>query len=271
MGNTLYVFVTSRNPDSYLNPIAHCMLANLISRVVFIHVADMDESRLILGKPAEGYSASICRHVQSLLGLLSEGRYRNFEKGTEVDLAVSYSAVELSALCYLYARCLEQNISWDHLDIRYRDLPRHLRLLKRAGPALFDVTAVRKSYLGDLIALSLIRRIDSLFTFDLKCPPNHDEPWRMLIHELRNADPGQQKYEYVNVIGTPIFERCAGEVLVRAPVLWTSSAATVLLLAIAIVIYYFFGEHSVFVQFAFIGGSIASLASLLLSLVLRSG
>ena len=76
------------------------------------------------------------------------------------------------------------------------------------------MTAVKKRYLGDIVAASLVEDIKGLFVFDLRgARPGFERRWRMLIHDLERQT--RLSYEYVNILDTPVYRVCARMVVRR--------------------------------------------------------
>jgi hypothetical protein len=157
-------------------------------------------------------------------------------------------------------------VNWVHQDIGYLDLRKELSQIRKREPlSILDVTAISKSYLGDILAASIIEGIQNLYTFDLKTKPNFDKPWTMLFHDLQGDSQDKHLYQYVNIVDTPIFRECSNSILVRTPPLAISLIAATALLLITLVVYFLFGEVNWFIQVTFLASAVAGFLSLYLN------
>src|SRR5215472_3732149 len=100
-------------------------------------------------------------------------------------------------------------------DIDYSKLRERLVQFYKEGSCIFDVSAARKLYLSDILAIAVVEKFNNVYTFDLKKTPNFDEPWEMLFHALEQDNKG---YNYSLLTATPIFEKCSQSILIlQAP------------------------------------------------------
>jgi len=263
MAKTLVLFVTSERPDQYLNPVVHCLLYEQVSKIVFIYIKGFGNTAT--NSNERGISGKVSRNVQILLESLSKGVYRYFDipDNDTVDLKSIYSE-RIEGIKGIYKDCLEKDVNWSHRDINYLDLRKELALAKKETDSIFDITAVGKSYLGDILAASIIEGISNLHTFDLRVKPNFDEPWLMLFHDLK-IDSSKDKYQYVNIVNTPIFKESSNSLLVRTPSLKFSLIAAFVFLIITLAVYSFYGEVNWFIQATFIVSAVTSFLSLFLN------
>ncbi len=265
MPKSLYIFVTSERPDQYLNSIIHCFLHESVRKVVFLYIRGFGGNPPGSYDVNKGLSLSVFRKVQSLLELLSQGTYRYFvgqKTGEMVSLQQLYQPTDYALLKNTYKQCLDADIRWEYTDIDYLNLRDELAQIHKKEPdSMFDVTAIRKSYLGDIVACCIVEGIHSLYTFDLKIDPNFDEPWTMLIHELRTDDKEQSRYQYADIVDTPVFKACSKSVLVRTPPIKISLLLAAIFLLVLLVVYFYSGETNRLIQGAFIVAAIASLLS----------
>ncbi len=270
MSRSLYILVTSERPDPYVNAIGHNERQS-VDKVVFLHVKEFGEKSANPSSDDKGISLLISRRVQSLLECLSEGMYKFFEgqrQGETVDIQKLYSSEKVTLMKEVYRRCLEIP-RWDYRDVAYFDLKAELVRIKKEEPdSIFDVTAISKKYIGDLLACCLLDGIRNLYTFDSKAQPSFDEPWKMLIHELREDISGQKMYDYTNIIDTPIFRDCSKSILVRTPPIKATITVAILLLAILIGSRMYFGGGNGYMQNAITTLEIIAAVAGLLSLYL---
>jgi len=266
MSHSLYIFVTSERPDQYLNPIVHCLLYKSVGKVVFLHIKGLGSSSSSGIQEQKGISFAVFRKVQVLLDGLANGEYKHLhgkETGKIVSLSEVYQQERLTAIKGVYRQCLDIDVNWSHRDVGYLDLRSELARIRKEEPtSIFDVTAISKSYLGDILAASIIEGIQNLYTFDLKQPPDFDRPWTTLFHDLHSDTSDKHQYQYVNIVDTTIFRECSNSILVRTPPLKISVVAAVSLLLITLVVYALSGEVNWFIQVTFIASAVTSFLSL---------
>lgn len=259
---TLYIFVTSERPDQYLNPILHCIDREGVTRVVLVNVIEAKDNK--------GISDTVSRNVQLLWDSLKQGKYRYFigeEKDNIVPLENEVS--NLKDAQRLYKNLWDTKVKWDHLDINYLDLRKELNKIIKANPnSLFDITAFDKSKIGDVVSISIIGKIKNINTFDLKIRPDFEKPWTILYHDLkcdRVLEKGMKmkKYEYVNIISTPIFNECEKSILLFSIPFRITLIITPILLLIILGLYLFLDKPSKVMTVLGIVASIASIWSVM--------
>jgi hypothetical protein len=131
----------------------------------------------------------------------------------------------------------------------------------RKPTPIVDVSAIKKLYIGDLVAASVVEGVDSLHTFDLVCKPNFKEPWTMLYHDLNEVTQAEPKYRYINILDTPIFKQCSRALLVKKPSLAISLGIGLLILVGTSLAHLYFGVSNWFVQLVFILSSTLGILS----------
>src|SRR5437588_4055824 len=215
MTKSLYLFVTSDRPDQYLNTILHCLQDENPSEVVFLGVKN---------RPGNDISSSaklVRENVELLLSSLASGKYKYFtgiKKGNEDDLQKYYPLDRLATISEKYASAKARKVSWSDKEIDYFKLREELARIHKTEPkSIFDVSAVSKSYLGDIFAIGVVEGIDNICTFNLNRGPNFDKPWESLFHELDFRKPGNKGYDYVNLTKTHIYDKCTKSILIRQP------------------------------------------------------
>lgn len=258
---SLVLFVDSERADQYLNSIVHCVLRLDVRRVTFVHIAGLIDS-----PEGHGLSGRAMGAVQAQLdGLAERGEYL-FTAGPDAgqrrlltDIYASERAREIQAL---YRHCRNTPLQYNNEEIEYSNLRQCLRRIAQHGTdAYIDVTAIRKRYLGDLVAAGLVEGIQGLYTFDLTGErPTFEQPWRMLIHDLDGCDPSA--FSYTNILNTPVYQACVRLVARRAPALRITIGATVALLVAVAVAAWYFGPESGAIRTLFAISGIASILSL---------
>jgi len=201
---------------------------------------------------------------------LSRGVYIFFvdkRAGEKVDLRNIYPKEKMISLKSTYKQCLDREVDWDSRDINYLELRGELARIRKNEPdSIFDVTAIKKSFIGDIIACCLLEGIHNVYTFDLEYTPNFDEPWKMLFHELRSDTLEESFYRYTNIVYTPIFRECSHWILFRTPPMKISLFVVVVLLLTILGVYFYFGEPNWFIQIAYIVSVVASILTLFFAL-----
>jgi hypothetical protein len=271
MNKTLHLLVTSERPDTYLNSVAHCILNEGVTEVVFLYVHGVEDGPERAARAAStNRSATVARWVTSMAEDLAAGEYRYYvgdKARTKVDLRQICTSEQIAAMQQIYRQLLESRIHWDHRDIRYSDLRKEISAIAiRKPPAIVDVTSVKKTFLGDLVAASIIEGLDSLYTFDLSQRPDFDQPWSMLYHALKDPSASESKYKYTNLLETPIFRDCSRSLLVRRPYFRVAALLSILLFTATFGAYFLWGSSSELVQGTFVLSSVASIVSLLFNL-----
>lgn len=253
MNKSLYVFVTSERPDSYLNPILHCIDKENINRVVLVDVVGLGSN----GQKNIGISDKVMRNTQTLLYSLAKlGEYQYFVgklSQTKVDLKEKLEEEEVLKIERFYSDLLEKKITWEHIDIDYLKLKETMdKIIKQNPNSLFDVTSFDKSLIGDIVSISIIGKIKNINTFDLNIRPDFDEPWNMLYHNLKseynpNSELNKAKYNYVNIIQTPIFNECEKSILLFSLPFKLSIIITLLVFAVYIAVFWIKGSQNILI------------------------
>lgn len=261
---SLYLFVDSERPDQYLNPLVFCILQHDVRRIVFLHIKGLRDTDST-GLSVDGLSGRVMAAVQGQLeGLAERGEYicsSGTHSGQHVMLATEYGDEEARRIREYYGRCRKLPISFSNEELDYDNLRTRLRTIAREGRAAFvDVTAVKKRYLGDVVAAGLVEGLTGLFTFDLTSQLDFEHPWRMLIHDLEKGE--RIRFLYLNLLDTPLYRTCTKLVVIRAPRLIAAVAATVLTLILVLVGYRMVGADSAIIQVGFVVSALASVLSL---------
>ncbi|MEM8809569.1 MAG: hypothetical protein AAGF01_26400 [Cyanobacteria bacterium P01_G01_bin.38] len=250
----LYIFVTTNRPDQYLNSIVYCIEKGT-RNIVFVQVEDDQNKQIPLNL--------IHTNVYNLLQDLSRGFYKYYtepDKDKVVQLDEKYSIETLSNLKAKYSLCLTDEVNWMIKRVQYSNLRNYISSIKKSKNCIFDVTSVKKAYIGDIFACSLLENIEELYTFELLENPNFEEPWKTLIHELEKG----KKYKYKNLVETPIFKESKKTILIRTTPLLGSIIGTILFIAITLTASFIFGFGSVFVQVMGTVGTVLGIISFFL-------
>lgn len=181
----LLVFTTSMRPDPYVNSLAFLLRAGGLQRVTFINIQDPAD------RPTESAGAVLHR-VRALVQSLSNGKYPTPKGDNPVDRRV--------AECYQDMMRQLNSVTLGASTWERDALPDKLRIAVARG-TLFDVTALRKDLLADVITLLISLGHPAAFTFELKSQLPFDE--RSLYYVIATSD-----FSYSNLL--------AGENVARA-------------------------------------------------------
>jgi hypothetical protein len=265
MTETLYIIITSDRPDQYLNVILHCLQYRSTTKIVFLQVEgrpDSDDDPNITAR-------SVRESVEALLAALADqGNYKYLAKsdkyyGREVPLREKYALDRAASIKQQYHSLKTRNYSMAEEDIHYSQLKDRLINIHRhrkESEYIIDVSAARKPFLSDILAIAIVEKFDNVYTIDLKRGPNFDEPWKSLFHELEYKKRGGNGYSYVQLTTTPIFGDCRKSILILNPSLVLTLLAATAVLAGLIITSAFFGNSNWFIL---IIGFLAAIASLL--------
>lgn len=264
----MYIFVDSERPDAYLNALVHGIMHRDVRGVCFVHIKGLGGAAVHHG--VEGYSARIMTGVQSLLESLSERAEYRFQNGDVVQISSKSKSWSVDRIRDYYSRARQQLVNYSNKDIEYTHLKQLMKsIAKGANASICDVSGIRKTYLGDLVATGLGEGLLGLYTFEIIDRINYEEPWRMLIHMLNNSKP---LYNYVNILDTPLYKDYSRLMIVIST--WRKLAIIVLvaLLTTAVVLTFVFGPDSEVAKNLNLVSQIASVISLLMALfpVLRT-
>ena len=205
--------------------------------------------------------------VQSQLKSLAEFVYTSQSADgahQRVGLVDIYGPEKAAVVAAYYKRVREITLSYSNREVEYEDLRSVMqKLAEKGNDAFLDVTAVKKRYLGDIVAAGLVEGIRGLWTFDLLTPSaSFNEPWSMLIHELHASNPAM--YRYTNILDTQTYKACVRLVFIRAPRYNRMAITTVALILVSALGYFVLGEESRAVKVVLALSGIASIVSLAL-------
>jgi hypothetical protein len=266
---SLYVFVDSERPDQYLNAVVHCVRDRDIRNVVFLHIKKLTSVEQT--KDGAGLSARVMAAVQGQLEDLAErGEYllrEGSRSGERVRLTAEYGEARAQQIqdFYKYVRGLP--ITWSNAELAYDSLGAKLEeIARRNSDSYVDITAIKKRYLGDIVAAGLVVGLNGLWAFDLGLSvQDFARPWRMLIHEL--SAPHSPQFNYVNILDTQTYRACIRRLFVRSPVRKWVAGITVAFLVVGGLLYYGLGESSPVIRVMLAISGFSGLAQLVMIFV----
>ncbi len=177
----LYIFVTSAEPDPYINVLVHAIRKYSLVQIYFVSVVehgyteenDAEDARL----------RTIVSNVDNLFEDLSQGNYWKERAGERDSVAIDPTSTEMYRSCFA---------EWERIPsttfvIKWQELDQKLRGFAADGRGMFDVTALKKNLLVDISVLLVSRGCTRIFEFEiLRRPRFYDQ--RDLIHELKEPD-----------------------------------------------------------------------------------
>ena len=167
-----YVFIGSERPDPYVNAV--CAMLKIYG--------DMQISFVGISDPRAKSVGDVAGSVRKMLTDLTEGQYVGSDSRFQAyRRPVAQSGLYVEALQALL-------LSREDFVIPRGELDERLHSFILRGPAIFDVTALQKDYLVDLVSLLTSRGIGRVCYFHSKKAPNFAEPETNLIHALSLDD-----------------------------------------------------------------------------------
>lgn len=179
----LYIFVTSRNPDPYVNVIVHAVENFGLEKICFVSVVEHDYLAESDGETQR--LRAVTAEIDRRLVELSGGKYTGVPLP---DGPVQSSTIDEESR-QRYTNCVEklERIEDTTLVIPWIDLSKKLMEFSSDVGAVFDVTALKKNLLVDVVVLLLSRGCSRVFDFEiLRREVFHDQ--RDLIHSLRPSN-----------------------------------------------------------------------------------
>jgi hypothetical protein len=182
---TLYLVATSERPDPYINTLVHTLSLGVSSvTIVVIGEHEYDDER------EESLASTVLANISTQLRLLAAGRYLSdaVQPGRTNHVRIGQDDAKV------YARCLEHlnQHSVTSVVVPLYELDDRLKGFISSGPCIFDVSALKKKLLVDVVALLLSNGFSEVYSFELLKSPTYDE--RDLIHALRH-----EEYVYRNL------------------------------------------------------------------------
>lgn len=177
----LYIFVTSPDPNPYINVIAHCAVNYVIFNQVVIIGITGDRGRIGM---ENNKLNKLKQEIFNQLDNLSKGQYSN-DKNDKKCQVMDIEIEEPDCLRYNNLKNLDIKIK----ALGYQDLEKEISEWLKIDTAyehLFDVTAISKSYLIDIYTILRFKNISTIYVFQIFSVPYHDE--RDLIHNLIDGE-----------------------------------------------------------------------------------
>ena len=254
MAKTLFLFVTSRRPDAYCNAITYCVEKMEVNRVVCVNIKEMlsttDEEGLNEVDPHE-----ISAEIKQFMRYLYNGKYASHRANELILSDLEYSGYEV------YQQCFEKVTDWTVLTIEYKNLRAVINdFIRRNHNCIFDVTSLKKHLMVDILACCIAMRLNNVYSFDLKIPPDFEHPEIMLYHSL-----GKDEFSYTNLLASKPVRESLRLVLAMTGATKIAISLTVILIVSLSVLLFF--SHRTPLLLLSIASSIASITSLIFQFV----
>jgi len=236
----LYIFVTSWQPDPYINVLVYSLQHYNISHVYFVSIVEHDytanDTEVETDTEGKAYKSlsEIRAGVEERMRELARGVYTRPPKPDgsreEVEIGTEGAA--------LYKSCLSmiEGLEVTSVTFRWADLDRRLALYSEDGNGMFDVTALKNNLLVDVVIGLLSRGSTRIFAFEIVKEGRRSYDERELIHnmkERKNLTPGD--YVYRNLLENQNVKTAIGRIVARS--LQVRSLVTLTGLVAAIIIF----------------------------------
>lgn len=175
---SLYIFVTSETPDSYINVIAHTTEYLDVSSVSLVAISEHDYSEKNSTKGAQ-ISANINRQLKALL----ENRYIKFDEDSGKSRSIT---IDSEANLTVYKRCLDFiNSRMSHEVVQHAYLDKRIReYIQKEPNCIIDVTSLKNNLLIDVVVLLISYHFENVYNFELASKPTFNG--NSLYHNLEN-------------------------------------------------------------------------------------
>jgi hypothetical protein len=248
---TLYIFTTSERPDPYINTLVHVFSRFSIAAVRVVAISEHGYS----DEREQARATSVVGQIDKQLSELAAGRYvRSASSGGGVAEIDQRGA-------QIYARCIDQlnksGISGTVVPLAKLD--DYLKQFSARGSGVFDVTALKKHLLVDVVALLLSQGSSEVYSFELIKSPRFNE--EDLIHSLREGE-----FEYRNLTASIPVQRAADRITRRSIRFRTLIGLTLSLGILLVVTQVFFADTWLMTAFG-LASIAASIGSYLFPLV----
>ncbi len=173
---SLYIFATTERPDAYINAVCYGVEHLDISSVHVVVVKNEKEA---------GYyprPATILGNISRQLSALSEYKYINYSNSQQKsDLIANYQADSYKKGLQILNDSENSSVS-----LNVEDLSPYLSEKISYGDCIFDVSALKKHLLIDVVAILLSLEFSQVYAFELKKKPsfNVDD----IYHKLEKHD-----------------------------------------------------------------------------------
>ena len=184
----LYVFITSNDPDPYINVLAHC--ASYCKGLQQVNLVSIIEDR---GKTEsrKEYLNNLKEDIYYQLSSLSSGKYLKIKDKNAKERDERWEQIDIPPESIEFSDCKRyealRDISLDIKVVVYTDLETEISKWLQSDELfehLFDVTGVAKNYLVDVYTILRFKNRSSIYSFELIPEPNFSKKYLNLIHNF---------------------------------------------------------------------------------------
>lgn len=208
----LYIFVTSRNPDPYVNVIINAVQSFRLEKICFVSVV---EHGYVAESDGEAQRLrSVTAEIDRRLEELSDGEYTGAKRfdGSAQEKQIADESRDF------YKECVAKlgRIETSDLVISWPELGAKLKEFASDRSAFFDVTALKKNLLVDVVVTLLSCGCTRVYDFEiLRREVFHDD--RDLIHSLRPSNNASQgDFVYRNLTQNNHVSKAIGRMIARS-------------------------------------------------------
>lgn len=249
----LIVFVTSADPNPYVNAICHAVLNLGVERVSLISISEHGyESESSVDDAAQ----RIGLRVNAQLSTLASGKCIVQRDGSAAPETISLPAGSDPSIYQKVRRSVDEGGITTKV-VRHERLYGYLRQELGSGPCVVDVTGLKKNLLVDVLVTCIALKHLHVCTFEFigAAQPVFGE--RSLIHNLRH----QQSYIYRNLMDGRAAAAAIRSLRRMGAVAWTTTIG----LSAAAILLSLYGPQGALVVLLSIVGSLASIVGILWS------
>jgi hypothetical protein len=248
---TLYIFTTSERSDPYVNTLVYVFSRFSIAAVRVVAISEHGYS----DDREQARATAVMARIDKQLSELADGRYVRSASSGGGAAEIDQRGIEI------YARCIDRlnEIGMSGVVIPLAKLDDYLQQYIASGSGIFDVTALRKHLLVDVVALLLSHGSPEVYSFELVKSPSFNE--EDLIHNLREGE-----FQYRNLTFSIPLQKAADRIARRSVRFRTLMSLTLLLGVLLVVARVFFADTWLMTAFG-LASIVASIGSYLFPLV----
>jgi hypothetical protein len=235
MSKTLFLFLFSNRPDSYINAMAHTFDRMQVEAVTLIYIKGAKTGL------SDAEASTISNRTWSRLE-------------------------ELAGMAEVYRRMNERILNRHLVPITYNILKDQLnQLTKKHGGAkncIIDLTGAAKAPSIDIFSVCLALGIKSVHLFELVDWPDPKNPDASLYHAL-----GESGYSYQCLTSTDPVRASQSALLRKTPVLWAIGLTAFVVMAISLILITTAGPNSLPLQILNLAAAVVGLATPIIALL----
>ena len=192
------IFATSDRPDLYINAIT-CAVQHLgVGAVIVIVISEYNEHNYLEDSQQPQLKATkVIGNISNQLDALQRGKYLSTTRGGKLK----ESDLEITEGVGVYGKCLDviNQSGATGITIPHTHLQHAIRGYIYKGNCIFDVSALQKNLLVDVVSILLSYGFSDIYNFELKKTPSYGQ--EDLYHRLKQGE----SFEYRNLtISDPV-------------------------------------------------------------------